>query len=152
MALARELGIPEVLVPARPGLTNALGCLVADLRQDRVNSLNRPLDGLDMAEARAVLEAQRDDALDELVVAPAVGDQIGDRDHPQAVLEAVGREVGHARQAGGRVDLQQDPMEKSDLSQSHPDVVTQLRQKLTAWHATLPAQPTGDVFSQERAQ
>ena len=45
VALARELGIPEVLVPARPGLTNALGCLVADLRQDFVNTLNVPLDG-----------------------------------------------------------------------------------------------------------
>ena len=44
VALARELGIPEVLVPARPGLTNALGCLVADLRQDFVNTLNVPLD------------------------------------------------------------------------------------------------------------
>ena len=50
VALARELGIPEVLVPARPGLTNALGCLVADLRQDFVNTLNVPLDGVDMAE------------------------------------------------------------------------------------------------------
>ena len=49
VALARELGIPEVLVPARPGLTNALGCLVADLRQDFVNTLNVPLDGADMA-------------------------------------------------------------------------------------------------------
>ncbi|WP_298960499.1 hydantoinase/oxoprolinase family protein [uncultured Methylobacterium sp.] len=63
VALARELGIPEVLVPARPGLTNALGCLVADLRQDRVNTLNRPLDGLDMADLRATLEAQAADAL-----------------------------------------------------------------------------------------
>jgi N-methylhydantoinase A len=63
VALARELGIPEVLVPARPGLTNALGCLVADLRQDRVNTLNRPLDGLDMAEVRAVFEAQREGSL-----------------------------------------------------------------------------------------
>ena len=45
VALARELGLPEVLVPARPGLTNALGCLVADLRQDFVNTLNQPLDG-----------------------------------------------------------------------------------------------------------
>ncbi|ACL56246.1 hydantoinase/oxoprolinase family protein [Methylobacterium nodulans] len=62
VALARELGIPEVLVPARPGLTNALGCLVADLRQDRVRTLNRPLDGLDMAELRAVLEAQEAEA------------------------------------------------------------------------------------------
>ena len=33
-ALARELGIPTVLVPARPGITNALGCVVADLRHD----------------------------------------------------------------------------------------------------------------------
>ncbi|AWB21359.1 hydantoinase/oxoprolinase family protein [Methylobacterium currus] len=63
VALARELGIPEVLVPARPGLTNALGCLVADLRQDRVRTLNRPLDGLDMADLRAVLEEQAAEAL-----------------------------------------------------------------------------------------
>ena len=49
VALAQELGLPEVLIPARPGLTNALGCLVADLRQDFVNTLNVPLDGVDMA-------------------------------------------------------------------------------------------------------
>ena len=35
-ALARELAIPKVLIPARPGLTNALGCVVADLRHDFV--------------------------------------------------------------------------------------------------------------------
>lgn len=62
VALARELGIPEVLVPARPGLTNALGCLVADLRQDRVNTLNRRLDGLDMALLRDTWLAQRQSA------------------------------------------------------------------------------------------
>jgi N-methylhydantoinase A len=59
-ALARELGIPEVLVPARPGLTNALGCLVADLRQDMVNTLNTALDRVDIAEVHTVLAAQRD--------------------------------------------------------------------------------------------
>jgi N-methylhydantoinase A len=63
VALARELGIPEVLVPARPGLTNALGCLVADLRQDRVNTVNRPLDEVDMAEVHRLMKAQRDSAL-----------------------------------------------------------------------------------------
>jgi N-methylhydantoinase A len=47
VALARELGIPEVLVPARPGMINALGCLVADLRQDYVQTLNTPLETLD---------------------------------------------------------------------------------------------------------
>jgi N-methylhydantoinase A len=60
VALARELGIPEVLVPARPGLTNALGCLVADLRQDFVNTLNVALDGADMGEVHAILAAQRE--------------------------------------------------------------------------------------------
>jgi N-methylhydantoinase A len=60
VALAQELSLPEVLVPARPGLTNALGCLVADLRQDFVQTLNLPLQALDMAEAHAILVAQRE--------------------------------------------------------------------------------------------
>ena len=60
VALAQELALPEVLIPARPGLTNALGCLVADLRQDFVNTLNAPLDGVDMAHVHATLTAQRE--------------------------------------------------------------------------------------------
>nr|WP_270933965.1 hydantoinase/oxoprolinase family protein [Roseomonas sp. MO-31] len=63
VALAREIGIPEVLVPARPGLTNALGCLVADLRQDLVNTLNRGLDDIPEDEIAAVLAAQRERGL-----------------------------------------------------------------------------------------
>jgi len=59
VALAREIGIPEVLVPARPGLTNALGCLVADLRQDVVNTLNRPLDDIAEDDIATILAAQR---------------------------------------------------------------------------------------------
>ena len=59
VALARELGLPEVMVPARPGLTNALGCLVADLRQDFVNTLNAPLDSLDMGDVARILAEQR---------------------------------------------------------------------------------------------
>jgi len=58
VALARELGIPKVLIPARPGITNALGCIVADLRHDFVRTVNRPLPSLDEAEARGILEAQ----------------------------------------------------------------------------------------------
>jgi N-methylhydantoinase A len=60
VALAQELSLPEVLIPARPGLTNALGCLVADLRQDFVNTLNMPLDGVDMAQVHATLATQRE--------------------------------------------------------------------------------------------
>jgi N-methylhydantoinase A len=57
-ALARELGIPRLLIPARPGITNALGCVVADLRHDFVNTVNRPVGALDMTQVRALLEAQ----------------------------------------------------------------------------------------------
>jgi N-methylhydantoinase A len=56
--------LPEVVVPARPGLTNALGCLVADLRQDFVHTINTPLDTLDtldMALVAETLRAQRTD-------------------------------------------------------------------------------------------
>jgi N-methylhydantoinase A len=48
-ALARELAIPTVLVPARPGITNALGCVVADLRHDFVRTVNKPLSQIDDA-------------------------------------------------------------------------------------------------------
>ncbi|WP_137113298.1 hydantoinase/oxoprolinase family protein [Mesorhizobium sp. GR13] len=58
-ALARELGLPKVIVPARPGITNALGCVVADLRQDFVNTVNQPVAILDEARMRAILAAQR---------------------------------------------------------------------------------------------
>ncbi|MBL8704023.1 MAG: hydantoinase/oxoprolinase family protein [Rhodospirillales bacterium] len=57
-ALARELGIPRLLIPARPGITNALGCVVADLRHDYVNTINKPLPVLDMDLVKRTLEAQ----------------------------------------------------------------------------------------------
>ena len=57
-ALARELGIPQLLIPVRPGITNALGCAAADLRHDYVNTINQPLPLLDPAKVTATLEAQ----------------------------------------------------------------------------------------------
>ncbi len=59
-AIARELGVPRVLVPARPGLTNALGCVVADLRHDYVRTVNAPLDTMKIADLHDVFAAQRD--------------------------------------------------------------------------------------------
>jgi N-methylhydantoinase A len=60
-ALARELGIPKVLIPARPGLTNALGCLVADLRHDFVRTINKPLSLINEADLVSVLDAHIDE-------------------------------------------------------------------------------------------
>ncbi|MCR8546331.1 hydantoinase/oxoprolinase family protein [Salipiger sp. P9] len=57
-AIARELGVPRVLVPARPGITNALGCIVADLRHDYVATVNKPLDVCDMEEVHALFARQ----------------------------------------------------------------------------------------------
>ena len=58
VALARELAIPRVLIPARPGMTNALGCVVADLRHDFVRTVNCPLDSADMANIHALFAEQ----------------------------------------------------------------------------------------------
>jgi len=55
VALARELGIPKVLVPRFPGITSALGCVLADLRHDYVHTIWRPLRDVDPEEADAVL-------------------------------------------------------------------------------------------------
>jgi N-methylhydantoinase A len=60
-ALARELGLPKVLVPARPGITNALGCVVADLRHDFVNTVNQPVALVDEALIRQILERHREE-------------------------------------------------------------------------------------------
>ncbi len=57
-ALARELGVPTVIVPCRPGITNALGCVVADLRHDFVNTINQPLPGLDLDALHQVFARQ----------------------------------------------------------------------------------------------
>ena len=48
-ALLREVGLARALVPRYPGVTSAIGCTIADLRHDRVETLNVVLDDLDTA-------------------------------------------------------------------------------------------------------
>ena len=60
-ALARELSIPTVLVPARPGITNALGCVVADLRHDYVRTVNKPLSALKDEDVAKIYAEQGDE-------------------------------------------------------------------------------------------
>ena len=67
-ALITDVGLRAALVPRFPGVTSALGCVIADIRHDQVQTLNLSLDGLDevaldgrmvtdAAAARAVVEA-----------------------------------------------------------------------------------------------
>jgi N-methylhydantoinase A len=51
--LAQELGMPGVVVPAHAGVFSALGCVVAEVAYDHVQTFRRPLDGLTAAELEA---------------------------------------------------------------------------------------------------
>ncbi|MEM0937045.1 MAG: hydantoinase/oxoprolinase family protein [Pseudomonadota bacterium] len=46
-ALIKEVGLAGALVPRYPGVTSALGCVVADMRHDRVQTVNTLLSELD---------------------------------------------------------------------------------------------------------
>ena len=48
-ALIQDVGLKSALVPRYPGITSALGCIIADIRQDRVMTVNLWLDTLDAA-------------------------------------------------------------------------------------------------------
>jgi N-methylhydantoinase A len=54
-ALIREVGLKAALVPRFPGVTSALGCVMADVRHDQVRTVNRGLEGLDPAPLAALL-------------------------------------------------------------------------------------------------
>jgi N-methylhydantoinase A len=56
-ALIREIGLKSAVVPRFPGITSALGCVLADLRHDMVQTVNLMLDGLDAAALAARMAA-----------------------------------------------------------------------------------------------
>ena len=55
-ALIREVGLNTGLVPRYPGVTSALGCVIADMRHDTVRTVNLPLAQLDEAQLRAWID------------------------------------------------------------------------------------------------
>ena len=48
-ALIKEVGLAKALIPRHPGVTSALGCVIADVRHDFVMTVNRLLDEVDVA-------------------------------------------------------------------------------------------------------
>ncbi|AHB05317.1 MULTISPECIES: hydantoinase/oxoprolinase family protein [Pandoraea] len=56
-AMMREVGTTTGIVPRYPGVTSALGCVIADMRHDSVQTLNQPLAALDTADLVARVEA-----------------------------------------------------------------------------------------------
>ena len=59
-ALIKDVGLKAALVPRYPGVTSALGCVIADIRHDQVQTVNLLLDQLDAAalDRRMVEEAE----------------------------------------------------------------------------------------------
>jgi N-methylhydantoinase A len=57
-ALIRDVGMKAALVPRFPGVTSALGCVVADIRHDQVQTVNLTLDTLEEPALRASLAAE----------------------------------------------------------------------------------------------
>ena len=59
-ALISEVGLSRAILPRFPGITSALGCVIADVRHDHVETVNMMLDGFDAAglEARMVASGE----------------------------------------------------------------------------------------------
>jgi len=109
-ALARELGVPRVLVPARPGITNALGCVVADLRHDFVQTLNRPVHALEAGELAGVFSDQA-----------AQGKALLDKE--RVVMTGVRHVYSVDMQFAGQTHLLRVPLERPDVT---PDALQTL--------------------------
>ncbi len=58
--LAAEIGSTRVLIPPQPGITSALGCLLADVRHDFVHAINADVDSVTAEQVREVFAAQRE--------------------------------------------------------------------------------------------
>ncbi len=62
-ALIKEVGLESALVPRYPGINSALGCTIADMRHDFVQTVNGILDTLDIAALDAQLSELAKDGL-----------------------------------------------------------------------------------------
>ena len=62
-AMLAEVGIARAIVPRYPGVTSAMGCVIADMRQDFVQTINSRVDILDEAALAAFMRAHIDQGL-----------------------------------------------------------------------------------------
>jgi len=60
--IAQTLEIPEVIVPAHPGTTSALGLLAVDTRHDLVHAYTEPYEGIDPTDVERKLTGLEDEA------------------------------------------------------------------------------------------
>jgi len=56
-ALIADVGLARALVPRYPGVTSAMGCVIADMRQDFVQTVNTATEALDEEGIRGLIQA-----------------------------------------------------------------------------------------------
>ncbi len=71
-ALIKDVGLLKALVPRYPGVTSALGCVIADMRFDRVHTINVLVDQLNMEDFKNEISATISDGEARLTEADAV--------------------------------------------------------------------------------
>ncbi|WP_306145560.1 hydantoinase/oxoprolinase family protein [Roseibium sp. MMSF_3412] len=62
-AMLREVGIARAIVPRYPGVTSAMGCVIADMRQDFVQTINALVDTLDESALGAFMQTHADQGM-----------------------------------------------------------------------------------------
>ena len=62
-AMLAEVGIARAIVPRYPGVTSAMGCVIADMRQDFVQTINSLVDSLDEAALGAFMQDHADQGM-----------------------------------------------------------------------------------------
>ncbi|MFP4327704.1 MAG: hydantoinase/oxoprolinase family protein, partial [Paracoccaceae bacterium] len=83
-AMIEEVGIGRALVPRYPGVTSAMGCVIADMRQDFVQTVGAMVASVDLDMLRGQMQAHLDEG--------------------EAVLDAAGTEFA-AREARFELDM-----------------------------------------------
>lgn len=62
-AMLAEVGIARAIVPRYPGVTSALGCVIADMRQDFVQTINALVSNLDEKALAAFMQSHADQGM-----------------------------------------------------------------------------------------
>jgi len=62
-AMLAEVGIARAIVPRYPGVTSAMGCVIADMRQDFVQTINSLLGNLDEASLVSFMQSHTDEGM-----------------------------------------------------------------------------------------
>lgn len=62
-AMLKDVGIAKAIIPRYPGVTSAMGCVIADMRQDFVQTFMTTVDGLDETALAGFMQSHVDQGL-----------------------------------------------------------------------------------------